>query len=75
MAVSTRTGEELISRKTQTCEDDICSKLEEHLRIPCLDKFSAFHLLPKGTSPKKEDKLFTHFTGFNSHGEFMNTFP
>ena len=73
MAVSTRSGEELISRKTQTYEDDICSKLDEHLRIPCLHKFSASHLLSKCTTPKKEDKLFTHFTGFNSHGEFMNT--
>ena len=73
MAVSTTTGEELISRKTQTYEDDICSKLDEDLRIPCLHKFSAFHLLSKCTTPKKEDKLFTHFTGFNSHGEFMNT--
>ena len=75
MAVSTRTGEELISRKTQTYEDDICSKLDKHLRIPCLHTFSAFHLLSKGTTPKKEDKLFTHFTRFNSHGEFMSTFP
>ena len=73
MAVSTRSGEELISRKTQTYEDDICSKLDEHLRIPCLHKFSASHLLSKCTTPKKEDKLFTHFTGFNSHGDFMNT--
>ena len=23
--------------------------------------------------PKKEEKLFTHFTGFNSDGEFLNT--
>ena len=73
MVVSTRTGEELISRKTRTYEDDICSKLDEHLRIPCLHKFSAFHLLSKSTAPKKENKLFTHFTGFNSHGEFINT--
>ena len=33
MAVSTRSGEELISRKTQTYEDDICSKLDEHLEF------------------------------------------
>ena len=72
-AVSTRTGEELISRKTQTYEDDIYSKLDEYLRIPCLHKFSVSHLLYKCTTPKKEDKLFTHFTGFNSHGEYMNT--
>jgi len=72
-AVSTRTGEELISRKTQTYEDDICSKLDENLRIPCLHKFSVSHLLSKCTTLKKEDKFFTHFTGFNSHGEFMNT--
>ena len=73
MAVSTRSGKEHISRKTPTYEDDICSKLDEHLRIPCLHKFSVSHLLSKCTTPKKEDKLFTHFTGFNSHGEFMNT--
>ena len=73
MAVSTRTGEELISRKTQTYEDDICSKLDEHLRIPCLHKFSVSHLLSKCTTPKKEARFFTHFTGFNSHGEFVNT--
>ena len=73
MAVSTRTGEELTFRKTQTYEDDICSKLEENRRIPCIHTFSVSHLLSKCTTPKKEDKLFTHFTGFNSHDEFMNT--
>ena len=73
MAVSTRTGEELIFRKTQTYEDDICSKSDENRGIPCIHKFSVSHLLSKSTTPKTEDKLFTHFTGFNSHDEFMNT--
>ena len=73
MAVSTRTGEELIFRKTQTYEDDICSKLDENRRIPCIHKFSVSHLLSKCAIPEKEHKLFTHFTGFNSHDEFMNT--
>ena len=73
MAFSTRTGEELISRNTETYEDDICSTLDENRRIPCIHKFSVSHLLSKSTTPKTEDKLFTHFTGFNSHDEFMNT--
>ena len=30
-------------------------------------------MLSKCTTPQKEEKLFTHFTGFNSHGEFINT--
>ena len=63
----------LISRKTQTFEDDMCTTSDDHWRIPCLHKFSVAHLLSKCTTPKKEEKLFTHFTGFNSHGEFMNT--
>ena len=54
MAVSTRTGKEPISQKTQTYEDDICSKLDENLRIPCIHKFSVSHL-SKCTTPKKED--------------------
>ena len=65
-------GKELISRKTQTFEDDICSKLDDFSRIPCLHSFSVSHLLSKCITPSKEEKLFTHFTGFNSHGEFMN---
>ena len=40
---------------------------------PCSHKFSIGHLLSKCTTPKKEEKLFIHFTGFNSHAEFMNT--
>ena len=35
--------------------------------------FSVSHLLSKCTTQKKEERLFNHFTGFNSHGEFMNT--
>ncbi|KAM7430037.1 hypothetical protein ABFA07_019195 [Porites harrisoni] len=63
----------LVSRKTQTYEDDMCTSSDDHWRIPCSHKFSVGHLLSKCTTPKKEEKLFTHFTGFNSHGEFMNT--
>ena len=33
MAVSTRTGEELISRKTQTYEDDICLTNRFHVAV------------------------------------------
>ena len=73
MAVFTRTGKELIYRKIQTYKDDICSKLDENRRIPCIHKFSVSHLLSKCTTPKKENKLFKQFTGFNSHDEFMNT--
>ena len=57
----------------QAYEDDICSKIDENRRIPCIHKFSVSHLLSTCTTPEKEDKLFTHFTGFNSHDEFMNT--
>ena len=71
--VSTTNGEELISRNTQTYEDDICSKLDDYVRIPCSHKFSVSHLLSNCTTPQKEEKVFTHLTGFNSHGEFMNT--
>ena len=66
-------GKELFSRKTQTFEDDICSKLDDYSRIPCLHSFSVSHLLSKCITPRKEEKLFSQFTGFNSHGEFMNT--
>ena len=62
----------LVSRKTQTYEDDTCTSSDDHWRIPCSHKFSVGHLLSKCTTPKKEEKLFTHFTGFNSHAEFMN---
>ena len=51
----------------------MCTTSDEHWRIPCSHKFSVAHLLSKCTTPKKEEKLFTHFTGFNSHGDFMNT--
>ena len=63
----------LVSRKTQTFEDDICTTSDDYERIPCSHKFSVAHLLSKCITPKIEEKLFTHFTGFCSHGEFMNT--
>ena len=64
----------LISRKTQTYESDVCGNLGgDFVRIPCLHGFSVSHLLSKCTTQKKEERLFNHFTGFNSHGEFMNT--
>ena len=45
---------------------------DDHWRIPCSHKFSVGHLLSTCTTPKKEEKLFTHFTGFNFYAEFMN---
>ena len=64
----------LISRKTQTYENDVCGNLAgDFVRIPCLHGFSVSHLLSKCTTQKKEERLFSHFTGFNSHNEFMNT--
>ena len=73
MVDANSSGKELISRKTQTFEDDICSKLDDYSRIPCLHSFSVSHQLSKCITLRKEEKLFTHFTGFNSHGEFLNT--
>ena len=35
--------------------------------------FFVSHLLSKCAAQKKEERLFSHFTGFNSHNEFMNT--
>ena len=51
----------------------MCTTSDDYERIPCSHKFSVAHLLSKCTTPKIEEKLFTHFTGFSSHGEFMNT--
>jgi len=64
----------LTSHKTQTYEDDFCDpSLDKSLRIPCLHRFSLSHLLSKCTTPSKEDKLFSHFTGFDSYAGFMDT--
>ena len=64
----------LVSRKAQTFEDDMYISSDDHWRIPCSHKFSVAHLLSKCTTPTKEEKLFTQFTGFNIYGEFMNAF-
>ena len=45
---------------------------DDHWRIPCSHKFSVAHLLSRCLTPKKKEKLSTHFTGFNSPSEFMN---
>ena len=67
-------GQALTSRKTQTFEDDFCNDLQdESHRISCSHKFSVSHLLSKCTTPNKEEKLFTHFTGLNSYVDFMGT--
>ena len=75
-------GDELINvasltmtlRKTQTKESDFCNEfLDVYYRIPCWHRFSVYYLLSKCTSPAKEEKLFTHFTGFNCFGNFVNT--
>ncbi|XP_068731089.1 uncharacterized protein [Montipora capricornis] len=66
-------GLTLTSRKTQTQEDDFCDEITDiSHRIPCLHSFSVYHLLSKCTTRSKEEKLFTHFTGFNSYVDFMN---
>ena len=66
----------LFSRKTQTYESYVCGNLAgDFIRIQCLPAFSISHLLSKCTTPKKEERLFNHFTGFNWHAEFMNTLP
>ena len=64
----------LVSRKAQTFEDDMYNSSDDRWRIPCSHKFSVAHLLSKCTTPTKEEKLFTQFTGFNIYGEFMNAF-
>jgi len=69
-------GRVLISRKTQTYEDesDLFSfQLERTLRITCEHRFSVGHLLSKCTTSSNELKLFSHFTGFNSYAEFIDT--
>lgn len=66
-------GLTLTSRKTQTQEDDFCELTDISHRIPCLHSFSVYHLLSKCTTLSKEEKLFTHYTGFNSYVDFMNT--
>ena len=54
-------------------EDDFCDEITDiSHRIPCLHRFSVYHLLSKCTTLSKEEKLFTHFTGFNSYVDFMN---
>ena len=69
----TLSGLTLTSRKTQTQEDDFCDEITDiSHRIPCLHSFSVYHLLSKCTTLSKEEKLFTHFTGFNSYVDFMN---
>ena len=67
-------GEETFNlRKTQTQKDDFCDEITDiSHRIPCLHRFSVYHLLSKCTTLSKEEKLFTHFTGFNSYVDFMN---
>ena len=66
-------GLTLTSRKTQTQEDDFGDEITDiSHRIPCLHSFSVYHLLSKCTTLSKEEKLFTHFTGFNSYVDFMN---
>ena len=50
----------------------MCTSSDDHLQIPCSHEFSVVHLRLKCMTPKKEENMLTHFTVFNSHGEFMN---
>ncbi|PFX12305.1 BTB/POZ domain-containing protein 2 [Stylophora pistillata] len=63
-----------VSRKTQTIDDDLCSEKQDcrEERMPCSHRFSVSHLLSTCTTVKKETKLFTDFTGFNSYEEFRS---
>ena len=64
-----------VSRKTQTFDDDFCTDdLGGTFRkLSCSHQFSVRHLISKCTTPSKEKKLFTHFTGFNSYGGFKSS--
>ena len=74
MAVGPRSNPQ-VSRKTQTFDDDFCTDdLGGTFRkLPCSHQFLVRHLLSKCTTPSKEKKLFTHFTGFNSHDGFKSS--
>ena len=67
-------GLTLTSQKTQTYEDDSCDNfIDISFRVPCLHHFSLSHLLSKCTTPSKEEKMFSHFTGFDSYPGFKDT--
>ena len=55
--VLTNTVTILVSRKTQTFKDDMCTTSDDHERIPCSHKFSVAHLLSKCTTHKIEENL------------------
>ena len=59
-----------MSMMTQTQENDFYEITDTSHRIPCLHSFSVYHLLSKCTTLSKEEKLFTHLTGFNSYVDF-----
>lgn len=58
------------SRKTQTYGGG-CSST--NINMPCCHCFSVAHLVSKCTTPKKEKRLFAHFTGFESYLRFQQT--
>ena len=63
-------GLNAISRKMETVFQERC-----YLNVdsPCNHRFSVDHLKSKCIySVKKEEKIFTHFTGFNSYSDFKN---
>ena len=54
--------------------DDFCDDwIDISFRVPCLHRFSLSHLLSKCTTPSKEEKMFSHFTRFDSYAGFMDT--
>jgi len=61
---------QILSRKTQTYKEDCCDEIGP---LPCSHKFSVSHLLSKCVTKKKEEKLFKHFTGFDSYKIFSTT--
>ena len=58
------------SRKSQTFGEDCDDEVD---RLPCLHAFSLGHLVSKCVTKKKEEKLFTNFTGFSSKQRFIET--
>lgn len=65
-----------VHRSTQTSESNSCCATDgasANGSASCSHRFSVSHLRSKCTSRKKEVKLFTHFTGFNSYEDFDNS--
>ena len=61
---------EILSSKTKTYKEDCCDEMDP---LPCSYQFSVSCLQSKCVTKKKEEKLFKHFTEFDSHKFFSTT--